>query len=150
MAYKMNGFSGFKESPVKQKGDNLKKIMTAKKELAKQTGTFYKPGAEPKVKVPNVKGFNKTGSKASTTPGYSTTKAAKEGSFNKTGSKASKTPGFSTTKMAKGLKKAGKFFGGKLAGTLGMMGAGTLNATATPKGKAKKKGSYTDDFTKLK
>ena len=73
----MNGFSGFKESPVKQKGDNLKKIMGAKKELAKQTGTFYKPGAEPKVKVPNVKGFNVKGSSASTTPGYSSTKAAK-------------------------------------------------------------------------
>ena len=65
------------ESPAKQKGDNLKRIATEKKALAKKTGTFYAPGAEPKVKVPNVKGFNVKGSSASTTPGYSSTKAAK-------------------------------------------------------------------------
>ena len=55
----------FKEigsSPVKQKGDNLKRIMSEKKALAKKTGTFYAPGAGPKVKVPNVKDFNVEGS----------------------------------------------------------------------------------------
>ena len=28
MGYKMKGFSGFGNSPLKQKGDNLKRIMT--------------------------------------------------------------------------------------------------------------------------
>tara|TARA_R110002012_G_scaffold103378_1_gene243303 strand:+ start:254 stop:736 length:483 start_codon:yes stop_codon:yes gene_type:complete len=78
MGYKMKGFSGFKESPIKGKGDNLKRIMAEKKAIAKQTGTYYAPGAEPKVKVPNVKGFNVTGSSASTTPGYASTKIAKD------------------------------------------------------------------------
>ena len=55
----------FKEmgsSPVKDKGDNLKRIMTEKKEFKKKTGTWYKPGAEPKPNVPSVKGFNVKGS----------------------------------------------------------------------------------------
>ena len=105
-------------------------------------GTPYKMKGSPMQR-----NFNFTGDSASTTPKYN---MKNKGNFNISGSKASTTPGFSTTKIAKGLKKAGKFLGGKLAGTLGMMGAGTLSATATPKGKAKKKGSYTDDFTKLR
>ena len=108
MGYKMKGFSGFKESPIKGKGDNLKRIMTEKKIAAKKAGTWYKTGTQSTM----PKNFNTTGS-----------------------------------------SKAGKFIkwaGGKLAGTLGLLGAGTLSATAKPKGKQKRKGSYTDDFTKLR
>jgi hypothetical protein len=60
MGYKMNGFSGFKESPAKQRISDL------------------------------PKNFNTTGSSASTTPGHSTTKTAKgklPKNFNATGSK---------------------------------------------------------------
>jgi hypothetical protein len=142
--FKMKGFSGFKESPVKGKGDNLKRIMTENKDAMKKTGTWYKSkSADPKYKGKG--NFNFTGSSASTTPKYKG-----KGNFNFTGSKASKTPGFSTTKIGKTLGKAGKLLGGKLAGTLGLLGAGTLSATATPTGEQGKKGSYTDDFTKLK
>jgi len=87
--FKMKGFSGFKESPAKQKD------------------------------------FNTKGGKT-TTPGYSTTKGANKGlpkNFNTVGtSKAGK--------FAKIAKKAGKFLGGKLASTLGFLGAGTLSASA--------------------
>ena len=141
--YKMKGYSYPGESPVKGKGDNLKRIMTENKIAAKKAGTWYKSGAQSTM----PKDFNIKGSSASTTPKYN---IKGKGKFNFTGSKASKTPGFSTTKIAKGLGKAGKFLGGKALGTLGLLGAGTLSATATPKGKAKKKGSYTDDFTKLR
>ena len=37
-----------KHSPVKQRGDNLKRIATERKRIAKQTGTWYQPGAESK------------------------------------------------------------------------------------------------------
>ena len=86
--FKMAGFSGFKESPVKGKGDNLKRIMTENKIAAKIAGTWYKTGTQSTM----PKNFNMTGS-----------------------------------------SKAGKFIkwaGGKLAGTLGLLGAGTLSATA--------------------
>ena len=129
MGYKMKGFSGFKESPAKAKGDNLKRIMTEKKALAKKTGTFYASGAEPKVKVPNVKGFNVKGSSwPEKTPGYSTTKRAKKAKAKafKEFDKWHKTLG----KTKSVISKAGKFLGGKLTGTLGLMGAGTLSATA--------------------
>ena len=135
-------------SPLKGKGDNLKRIMTEKKVEAKKLGTWYKSGAEPKVnKGTYPKDFNIKGSSSSTTPKYN---MKGTGNFNFTGSKASKTPGFSTTKIGKKLGKAGKFLGGKLLGVAGMMGAGTLSATPTPTDKQGKKGSYTDDFTKLK
>ena len=80
MGYKMKGFSGFKESPIKGKGDNLKRIMTEKKIIAKQTGNWYAPGAEPNLpKGSNYpKGFNYKGSSASITPGYDGTKIAKD------------------------------------------------------------------------
>ena len=72
------------------------------------------------------KNFNTKGSTSSTTPGYSTTKGANKGlpkNFNTVGtSKAGK--------FAKIAKKAGKFLGGKLASTLGFLGAGTLSASA--------------------
>ena len=45
--------------------------------------------------------------------------------------------------------KAAKFAGGKALGVAGMLMA-TSSKADQPKGKAKKKGSYTGDFTKLK
>tara|TARA_R110002020_G_scaffold99017_2_gene235301 strand:- start:8 stop:733 length:726 start_codon:yes stop_codon:yes gene_type:complete len=76
MAYKMKGFSGFGNSPLKGKGDNLKRIMTENKIAAKKAGTWYAEGADPnKSSMP--KDFNVKGSKGSTTPGYSSTRAAK-------------------------------------------------------------------------
>ena len=56
MGYKMKGFSGFKESPVKQKGDNLKRIMSANKAAQKKAGTWYAPGADP-AKKPTSTGY---------------------------------------------------------------------------------------------
>jgi len=98
---------------------------------------------------PGPKNFNTKGGKSST-PGYKTTKSANKGlpkNFNTVGtSKAGKL-----AKVAKKVVgKAGKFLGGKFVGTLALLGAGTLSATATPKDNQKKKGSYTDDFTKLR
>ena len=49
MAYKMKGFSGFGNSPLKQKGDNLKRIMTENKAAMKKAGTWYAEGAGPKA-----------------------------------------------------------------------------------------------------
>ena len=103
-----SSFKNLGSSPVKETGDNLKRIATEKKELAKKTGTWYREGAGPKPKTPNVKGFNTTGT-----------------------------------------SKAGKFIrwaGSKTLGVLGMMGAGTLSASATPTGNQKKKGTYTSDI----
>mgnify|MGYP003677577657 FL=1 len=66
--------------------------------------------------------------------------------FNMTGS--SKAGEF--VKVAKKFsKKAGRFLGGKTLGIAGMLGA-TSSKADQPKGKAKRKGSYTGDFTKLK
>ena len=143
MGYKMKRVSGFGNSPLKGKGDNLKRIMSENKAAAKKAGTWYKTATQSTM----PKDFNIKGSSSSTTPKYN---MKGTGNFNFTGSKASKTPGFSTTKIGKKLGKAGKFLGGKLLGVAGMMGAGTLSATATPTDKQGKKGSYTDDFTKLK
>ena len=67
-------------SPLKGKGDNLKRIMTEKKVAAKKTGTWYKPGAEPKTIAKGAfpKDFNVKGdSWKAKTPGYESTKAAK-------------------------------------------------------------------------
>ena len=50
MGYKMKGFSGFGNSPLKGKGDNLKRIMTENKAAQKKAGTWYAPGADPAVK----------------------------------------------------------------------------------------------------
>ena len=73
-------FNELGSSPVKGKGDNLKRIMSERKALAKKTGTFYAPGAEPNLpKGSNYpKGFNYKGSSASTTPGYASTKMARD------------------------------------------------------------------------
>jgi len=97
------------------------------------------------------KDFNKTGSKASTTPGYSTTKAANKGlpkNFNATGS--SKAGKFA--KVAKKVVgKGGKFLGGKLLGVAGMLMATSSKADQPTKGKGKTEypgGKI--DFTKKK
>ena len=111
----MNGFSGFKESPVKQKN------------------------------------FNKTGSKASTTPGYSTTKAAKKSklpkNFNATGSsKAGKFVTKGIKPLLKGVLKRG-------TGLVGMFLGATQTATADQPTKGKGKTEYPGgkiDFTKKK
>ena len=51
--------------------------------------------------------------------------------------------------LKKSAKKGGKFLGGKSLGVAGMLMA-TSSKADQPKGNAKKKGSYTDDFTKLR
>ena len=63
MGYKMKGFSGFGNSPLKGKGDNLKRIMSENKAAQKKAGTWYK-------KDPMPKDFNVKGSRTSTTPRY--------------------------------------------------------------------------------
>jgi len=69
------------------------------------------PKTEVKTKKPKKaklpKNFNTKGSAGSTTPGYSTTKAAQTmpKDFNVKGSKGSTTPGYSTTKAAKNKMK---------------------------------------------
>ena len=61
----MKGFSGFKESPVKQKpGGSVGEALEHHKKY--------------KAKTSIPKDFNIKGSQGSTTPGYSTTKVAKE------------------------------------------------------------------------
>ena len=73
------------------------------------------------------KDFNKTGSKASTTPGYSTTKAANKGlpkNFNATGSSKA-------GKFIKWAGKVGKFLGGKTLGVAGMLSS-TLSHADQP------------------
>ena len=108
---------------------------------------------------PMQRNFNFTGDSASTTPKYN---IKSKGNFNFTGSKASTTPKYNPKsgnfnwkgsskagKFAKWVGKGSKFLGGKALGVAGMMMA-TSSKADQPKGKAKKKGSYTGDFTKLK
>mgnify|MGYP005825298061 CR=1 FL=1 len=94
------------------------------------------------------KSFNITGSSASDTPGYKDTKMAKaakkaQGVLPGKGwglsTKAPKTPKApkATTKFVKGLKKAGKFAGGKTLGVAGMMMATSSKADQPTKGKGK-------------
>jgi hypothetical protein len=48
-------------SPIKGKGDNLKRIMTENKAAQKKAGTWYKPHAEPKIsKVPTFSASDRT------------------------------------------------------------------------------------------
>ena len=85
------------ESPIKGKGDNLKRIMTANKVAQKKAGTWYAPGANPnKSSMP--KDFNIKGSNTSTTPRYNPNTPK---NFNIQGSKSSTTPGYSSTKTVK-------------------------------------------------
>ena len=79
MGYKMKGFSGFGNSPLKGTGDNLKRIMTEHKEFKKKTGTWYTSGAEPKIN----KGSMPPNWNKGVTPGYESTKMAKDQKFKK-------------------------------------------------------------------
>jgi len=95
-----SSFKNMGSSPVKAKGDNLKRIMSEKKALAKKTGTFYAPDAEPKINDPSKmpKDFNTKGSKGSTTPDYKSTKAKNidfksKGKFKFTGPKTNTQTG---------------------------------------------------------
>ena len=124
-------------TPYKMKGSPMKRNFNFTGDSASTTPKYKGKG-----------NFNFTGDSKSTTPKYSITKAAKTQNFRNLASKIKTVS--SKTNIGSKVVKAGKFLGGKALGVLGMMGAGTLSATATPKGKAKKEGSYTDDFTKLK
>ena len=125
---------------------------------------FKNLGSSP-AKQDLPKDFNVKGSKGSTTPGYSTTKAAKTQNFrneaNKIKTVSSKTnvgnkvvdakpklpKNFNTTgsskagkfaKVAKNvLGKAGRFLGGKALGIAGMMMATSSKADQPKKGKGK-------------
>ena len=123
-------------SPAKGKGDNLKRIMAADKAAQKKAGTWYKPGAEPKVNKGSMpKNWNK-----GVTPGYESTKMAKDQKFKKNfdarqiskqkgkdfvknlktkGDLVSKKPSGNIAQAFKGVKKALKV-GGKIAGGLGV------------------------------
>ena len=136
MGYKMNGFSGFKESPAKhgkfedfqygKKGHNPDTMSADHEDFhAKQSGES--PAKQ--------KDFNKTGSKASTTPGYN----PKSGNFNWKGSSKAR-------KLAKWVGKGSKFLGSKALGVAGMMMATSSKADQPKKGK----GTYTSDITKMK
>ena len=127
--FKMKGFSGFKESPAKSKGDNLHRICQENKALRKARGTFYAPGAAPQPKTPNVPGFNIEGSKFSkaNTPGFETTKIGKEQAarkkFNLRQSSKQKAKNWVKRILKKGSTKA--------LGVLGLMGGDPLSATAS-------------------
>tara|TARA_R110000744_G_scaffold62686_2_gene129377 strand:+ start:281 stop:688 length:408 start_codon:yes stop_codon:yes gene_type:complete len=131
--FKMKGFSGFKESPAKQE-DFTK---TGQRKYVKYNSAGNRidmMGSEHTTKARANK--NTIGSPKKTV------KSKLPKNFNITGtSKASK--------IAQYLGKGSKFLGGKALGVAGMMMA-TSSKADQPKGKAKKKGSYTDDFTKKK
>ena len=124
--FKMKGFSGFKESPVKGKGDNLYRIAQEKKALKIARGEFYAPGAAPQPKTPNVPGFNVTGSKEAEKSRI-LTKQEKLGQFKQ------KFSQFQSKKQkakdwAKRILKKGST---KTFGFLGLMGGDPLSATAS-------------------
>ena len=155
----MKGFSGFKESPVKQKpGGSVGEALEHHKKF--------------KAKKSMPKDFNTKGSKGSTTPGYSTTKAAKKypgqelsdklmKAVKKTSPKISKKPASTLSRVTKVFKntakqyakQASKFLGPKTLGTLGMLQATSSKADQPTFPKGSK--HYQDpkkkiDFTKKK
>ena len=125
-------------SPLKGKGDNLKRIMTEKKVEAKKLGTWYKSGAEPKVnKGTYPKDFNIKGDSWKTkTPGYKDTKAAKIKEALKThhkhttGPEAMKTPEKAKVSKIKQLKKATKKYIPKILKQIGKR-LGPIGAAVT-------------------
>ena len=128
-------FKNMGSSPAKQ-------TTLEEKALQSKIAKEFKLPVSKKGSMP--KGFNVTGSKASTTPGYSTTKkGSMPKSFNRTGS--SKAGKFAKV-AKKAIGKAGKFLGGKDLGVAGMMMATSSKADQPKKGK----GSYTGDITKMK
>ena len=134
MAFKQRSSGPFKmmgSSPVKQDPKAIEGKHYPSKETVKklQKGPYVKGGQNANQKIAEVtkkpklpKNFNATGS-------------SKAGKFVKVAKKFS--------------KKAVKFLGGKTLGVAGMLMA-TSSKADQPKGEAKKKGSYTGDFTKLK
>ena len=126
-----SSFKNLGSSPAKQKGDNLKRIMSETKDFKKKTGTWYKTGAEPKVKVPDVKGFNVTGSSATEKILTKQEKSAKH-KQNFDARQASKQKG---KQFVKGLKKFSKIVGGKTLGVAGMLMGKTASADQPGTGK---------------
>ena len=149
----------FKEmgsSPAKGKGDNLYRIMSERKAFKKKTGTWYKPGAEPKVKVPNVKGFNVKGdSWPDKTPGFEETKIGKaqkasksripkmDMTLNENLNKAVRGTKKKVVKKSvkKGVSQVAKQVGKRLLGPIGVgIAAYDVIKTAPKVAKATKKG----------
>ena len=160
MAYKQPSSGPFKmmgSSPAKQKGNNLKRIMTEKKVAAKKAGTFYNQNSATagipeleKLKAKRIAEYNagkiiKFGEGSNIIAGKEDfAKAAKSKptypkNFNATGSSKA-------GKLAQWTEKGGKFLSNKALGVLGFMGAGTLSASATPTDNQKKNGSYTSNI----
>ena len=166
--------TSFKEmgsSPLLDKGDNLKRIMSEKKELAKKLGTYYKPGAAPNVPkaADYPKGFNYKGSNfPDKTPGYKDIKVAKldkvskkptstlnrmvdafkntPKQFSKEGKEILKTTNRNLISGGKQiLKKGVKFLGGKTLGVAGMM-IGTTSKADQPKHIKKSEGEQIKDL----
>ena len=154
----MNGFSGFKESPAKQKefikynaagqrvnmmgvphGTPKSKLTDIGSLKSEHKGLYKQKGSMPKD-------FNTKGSSwPEKTPGYKDTKIAKAAKHKKSFDKfqSQKLKG---KQFVKGLKKAGKFLGGKTLGVLGMLGAGTLSASATNPHVKKSEGEQIKDL----
>ena len=135
-AFKMKGFSGFVNSPLKQDkkidhvGRTVDKLHSNEKKIAELKKSRTK-------EIKKVKG--------------NTVKISKKEVLKQMKTAGTKLP-YSSVKNAlktsiKAAGKVAKF----VPGVLGLVLGATKTATADqPKGKAKKKGSYTDDFTKLK
>ena len=113
-AFKMMGSSPVKQDPKAIKGKHYPSKETVKK---LQKGPYVKGGQNAQTTAP--KGFNTKGGKT-TTPGYSTTKAAKP-----------------NMKL-----KLGKLLGRRALGVLGLMGTGTLSLGATPTDKQKNQNQF--------
>jgi len=114
------------------------------------TSAFKNLGSSPAKQIKEgslPKDFNITGSKASTTPGYKDTKAAKTAKTKafKEFDKWHKTLG----KTKSIISKAGKFIGGKALGVAGMMMA-TSSKADQPKGKKSERKQIKDLLTKHK
>ena len=172
MAYKQPSGGPFKmmgSSPVKKETEYAKAVRENLMNKGKAHNNWGRPGYDsitgrPSNNMGLPKNFNTKGSKGSATPGHKTTKVAKTTkatlpkNFNAKGtSKAGKLAQLAkktlSTNLVSGgkqvLKKAAKVIGGKTLGVAGMLMA-TSSKADQPKGKAKKKGSYTNDLTKLK
>tara|TARA_R100000995_G_C3440352_1_gene102979 strand:+ start:12 stop:785 length:774 start_codon:yes stop_codon:yes gene_type:complete len=108
-----------KKSPAKGKGDNLKRIMSENKAAQKKAGTWYAPGADPKANKGMPKNFNTKGSSwPDKTPGYESTKMAKDQNFKKKFD-ARQTSKQKAKDFVKNLKAKGDLVSKKPTSTLG-------------------------------
>ena len=135
-AFKMKGFSGFGNSPLKQDkkidhvGRTVDKLHSNEKKISELKKSRTK-------EIKKVKG--------------NTVKISKKDVLKQMKTAGTKLP-YSSVKNAlktsiKAAGKVAKF----VPGVLGLVLGATKTATADqPKGSAKKKGSYTGDFTKLR